>query len=158
MSVSASLRNARAAAGIASADLFPRVDGTLDLSRSGSSRATAVSFGPETGDDMRDRLRRAVDRFVDVRGMSDRDAAAALRALEIDVAVDLKGFTRDSRPGILALEKQTAALLKADRNTAIRRGVDVATLHFSQVWPLSSEQFIGRLESAGSVVCIEGNV
>ena len=38
-----------------------------------------------------------------------------------------------------------------------RNGVDVATLHFNQVWPLLSEQFIERLESAGSVVCIEGN-
>jgi 2-oxoglutarate ferredoxin oxidoreductase subunit alpha len=38
-----------------------------------------------------------------------------------------------------------------------RNGVDVATLHFSQVWPLAGEQFVGRLESAGSVVCVEGN-
>jgi 2-oxoglutarate ferredoxin oxidoreductase subunit alpha len=37
------------------------------------------------------------------------------------------------------------------------RGVDVATLHFNQVWPLAPEQFVSRLESAGSVVCIEGN-
>jgi 2-oxoglutarate ferredoxin oxidoreductase subunit alpha len=36
-------------------------------------------------------------------------------------------------------------------------GVDVGTLHFSQVWPLVSAQFMERLESAGSVVCIEGN-
>lgn len=36
-------------------------------------------------------------------------------------------------------------------------GVDVATLHFSQVWPLAPEQFLPRLESAGSVVCVEGN-
>ncbi|MEP7182938.1 MAG: tetratricopeptide repeat protein [Betaproteobacteria bacterium] len=63
---------------------------------------TAASFGPDTGDAMRDRLRRAFDRFVDVRGMSDRDAARLLREMEIDIAVDLKGFTRDSRPGILA--------------------------------------------------------
>ncbi|HEY5133475.1 MAG TPA: 2-oxoacid:acceptor oxidoreductase subunit alpha [Candidatus Krumholzibacteriaceae bacterium] len=42
--------------------------------------------------------------------------------------------------------------------TAIRaNGVDVATLHFSQVWPLVSAQFIARLEAAGSVVCVEGN-
>jgi 2-oxoglutarate/2-oxoacid ferredoxin oxidoreductase subunit alpha len=41
---------------------------------------------------------------------------------------------------------------------AIRgNGVDVATLHFSQVWPLVEEQFIERLRRAGSVVCVEGN-
>jgi 2-oxoglutarate ferredoxin oxidoreductase subunit alpha len=37
------------------------------------------------------------------------------------------------------------------------RGVDVATLHFSQVWPLVPAQFMGRLESAHRVVCVEGN-
>jgi 2-oxoglutarate ferredoxin oxidoreductase subunit alpha len=41
---------------------------------------------------------------------------------------------------------------------AIRgNGVDVATLHFSQVWPLVGEQFVSRLKKAGSVVCVEGN-
>ena len=34
----------------------------------------------------------------------------------------------------------------------------VGTLHFSQVWPLVPDQFLGYLESAGEVVCVEGNV
>jgi 2-oxoglutarate ferredoxin oxidoreductase subunit alpha len=33
----------------------------------------------------------------------------------------------------------------------------VAVLHFSQVWPLVPEQFLGHLESAGQAVCVEGN-
>jgi 2-oxoglutarate ferredoxin oxidoreductase subunit alpha len=36
-------------------------------------------------------------------------------------------------------------------------GEKVATLHFSQVWPMVPEQFMGHLESAGQVVSIEGN-
>jgi 2-oxoglutarate ferredoxin oxidoreductase subunit alpha len=36
-------------------------------------------------------------------------------------------------------------------------GEKVATLHFSQVWPLIPEQFIGYLESARNVVIVEGN-
>jgi predicted O-linked N-acetylglucosamine transferase (SPINDLY family) len=52
---------------------------------------------------MRERLRRAFPRFVDVRERSDRDVASMLRELEIDIAVDLKGFTANSRTGILAL-------------------------------------------------------
>jgi predicted O-linked N-acetylglucosamine transferase (SPINDLY family) len=63
---------------------------------------TAVSFGPETNDPMRERLRRAFPRFLDVRDRSDRDVANALRELEIDIAVDLKGFTANSRTGIFA--------------------------------------------------------
>ena len=33
----------------------------------------------------------------------------------------------------------------------------VGSLHFSQVWPLVPHQFLGALESAKEVVCIEGN-
>ena len=36
-------------------------------------------------------------------------------------------------------------------------GQSVATCHFSQVWPLAPEQFVGRLKKAGQVVVIEGN-
>ncbi len=40
------------------------------------------------------------------------------------------------------------------RNDSTRVGI----LHFSQVWPLVPDQFLGYLESAGEVVCVEGNV
>ncbi len=30
-------------------------------------------------------------------------------------------------------------------------------LHFSQVWPLLPEQFMGYLQEAKQVICIEGN-
>ena len=63
---------------------------------------TAVSIGPETNDDMRTRLRSAFDRFLDVRTRSDQEVAELLRALEIDIAVDLSGFTENSRPHIMA--------------------------------------------------------
>src|SRR5262249_53955502 len=39
---------------------------------------------------------------IDVRRMSDRDAASLMREREIDIAVDLMGFTVYCRPGILA--------------------------------------------------------
>ena len=52
---------------------------------------------------MRARLKAAVDRFVDVREHSDHQVAALLRELEIDIAVDLQGFTWGCRPGIFAL-------------------------------------------------------
>lgn len=62
----------------------------------------ALSFGPDSQGPMRRRLLRSFDRFVEVRAKSDREAAALLREMEIDIAVDLKGFTTDGRPGILA--------------------------------------------------------
>jgi protein O-GlcNAc transferase len=63
---------------------------------------TAISFGPDDGGAMRQRLQRAFDRFVDVRARSDVEVAALMQSLEIDIAVDLKGYTGDSRPAILA--------------------------------------------------------
>jgi len=62
----------------------------------------SLSFGPDSKSAMRQRLLRSFDRFVDVRTKSDREAAGLLREMEIDIAVDLKGFTTDGRPGILA--------------------------------------------------------
>jgi predicted O-linked N-acetylglucosamine transferase (SPINDLY family) len=61
---------------------------------------TAFSFGPDRSDAMRARAVRAFDRFVDVRHLPDTDAALLSRTLEVDIAVDLKGFTQDDRAGI----------------------------------------------------------
>jgi 2-oxoglutarate/2-oxoacid ferredoxin oxidoreductase subunit alpha len=36
-------------------------------------------------------------------------------------------------------------------------GEKVSTLHFSQVWPLVPEQFMGHRQDAGRVISIEGN-
>ncbi len=60
------------------------------------------SFGPDSGDDMRLRVEAAFDKFVDVRSKSDLEIAMLSRSLEIDIAIDLAGFTQDSRAGIFA--------------------------------------------------------
>jgi predicted O-linked N-acetylglucosamine transferase (SPINDLY family) len=63
---------------------------------------TAFSFGPESQDPMRRRLEAACE-FIDVRERPDREVALLARERQIDIAVDLKGFTQDCRPGIFAL-------------------------------------------------------
>jgi protein O-GlcNAc transferase len=62
----------------------------------------AFSYGPDAKDEMRQRLRAAFDRFIDVRGLADVEVAKLARGLAIDIAVDLKGFTRDARTGVFA--------------------------------------------------------
>ncbi len=44
-------------------------------------------------------------------------------------------------------------------SVAMLRGVgrSVASLHFSQVWPLVPDQFLDILQAAGEVICVEGN-
>ena len=51
---------------------------------------------------MRTRLKGAFERFIDVDAGGDFESAKLLRALEVDIAVDLMGFTQGCRPGILA--------------------------------------------------------
>lgn len=62
----------------------------------------AFSFGPDTADAMRDRAVRAFDHFHDVRLETYTAVAELVRTLEIDIAVDLNGFTSDARTGIFA--------------------------------------------------------
>ncbi|WP_162249247.1 MULTISPECIES: tetratricopeptide repeat protein [unclassified Rhizobacter] len=68
----------------------------------GRFEVIAFSFGPRSQDAMRQRLERAFDRFVDVHDLDDAQIVQRARELEIDIAVDLKGFTEDCRPGIFA--------------------------------------------------------
>ena len=60
----------------------------------------AYSFGPERQDHMRARVVAAMDHFHDLSGMDDRTAAMMARSHEIDIAIDLKGYTSGTRFGI----------------------------------------------------------
>ena len=63
----------------------------------------AISFGPLVEGAFRQRLERAFDNFIDARDRRDRDIAALLRELEVDIAIDLMGHTSTGRPGVFAL-------------------------------------------------------
>jgi predicted O-linked N-acetylglucosamine transferase (SPINDLY family) len=62
-----------------------------------------LSFGPPGKEAIRSRLERGFGRFIDVREMTDRTIADLMVKLEIDIAVDLAGYTGGGRPGVLAL-------------------------------------------------------
>jgi predicted O-linked N-acetylglucosamine transferase (SPINDLY family) len=63
----------------------------------------AFSFGADDGSAMHRRLGETFDVFHDVSKLSDSDAAQAVHRAGIDILVDLKGFTRGARTGILML-------------------------------------------------------
>ncbi|MEE9120740.1 MAG: 2-oxoacid:acceptor oxidoreductase subunit alpha [Syntrophobacteria bacterium] len=68
-------------------------------------------------------------------------------------------FQGDERPDLLLVTwgSNKGSVLEA----AAQLGNDstrVGILHFSQVWPLVPDRFLGHLESAAKVVCVEGNV
>lgn len=63
----------------------------------------AFSFSPKTQDVMQSRLQKNFDQFIDISNMSDQDVVALSRRMEIDIAIDLKGYTTNSRPEIFNL-------------------------------------------------------
>ena len=60
-----------------------------------------ISFGHDDQSGLRARLMKAFDRFHDVSNSSDREVAELLHEAEVDIAIDLMGYTEHSRPGIL---------------------------------------------------------
>jgi protein O-GlcNAc transferase len=63
---------------------------------------TAISVGQDDMSEMRARLKRAFDHFIEARELSDDEIAERIRTAEIDILVDLKGFTQDARTGVFA--------------------------------------------------------
>jgi predicted O-linked N-acetylglucosamine transferase (SPINDLY family) len=61
------------------------------------------SYGPDDASPMRRRLVNAFDHFVDIQDRSYPEAARYIAADEIDVLVDLTGYTKHARTQILAL-------------------------------------------------------
>jgi predicted O-linked N-acetylglucosamine transferase (SPINDLY family) len=68
----------------------------------GRFETVAISFKSDAHNDVRERLSASFDRFIDAQRMSDDDVARLVRELEIDIAVDLNGFTEGSRPFVFA--------------------------------------------------------
>ena len=92
--VSADFRNHPVAAQVV--ELFER----HDRSR---FETIAISFASNDGSAVRQRLEAAFDVFHDASAKSDAEIAALMSASDVDIAVDLTGYTDNCRPGILAL-------------------------------------------------------
>jgi predicted O-linked N-acetylglucosamine transferase (SPINDLY family) len=63
---------------------------------------TALSCGPDDDSDVRRRLQASFERFIDAQTYDDEQIAKLIKELEIDILVDLMGYTADSRTGVLA--------------------------------------------------------
>jgi protein O-GlcNAc transferase len=68
----------------------------------GRFEVIGFSYGSDDGSPMRARLGRAFDRFVDISAMPHREAARLIHADEVDILIDLKGYTHQARPAISA--------------------------------------------------------
>jgi len=61
-----------------------------------------ISTGPKDSSPLRQRIEAAFEHFHDLRERTDADVARFMREQEIDVVVDLTGYTQQERPRILA--------------------------------------------------------
>jgi len=71
----------------------------------------AINLGAAKDDPMQHRLRAAFDAFLDVEHLRDDQIVALCRSLEIDVAIDLTGFTQGARSGLFAARLAPIQLL-----------------------------------------------
>jgi len=62
----------------------------------------AYYCGPESSDGLNTRIRAAVEHFIDIRPMSDDEAAQRIVDDGIDILVDVNGHTRDARTAVFA--------------------------------------------------------
>ncbi len=87
----------------------------------------AYSLGADDGSAIRGMVNAAVDRFHDLSGRNDRDAANLIRADEIDILVDCAGHTTGSRFEITAQRPASVqALYLAYPSTIGSKRVDFA--------------------------------
>jgi predicted O-linked N-acetylglucosamine transferase (SPINDLY family) len=76
--------------------------GVLEQHDRGRFEIIGIALQPEDHSAFGQRVRHAFDQYVDVTHVSDREVAALMRERQIDIAVDLMGYTRWCRPGIFA--------------------------------------------------------
>jgi len=62
----------------------------------------AISLGADDGLGMRQRMQKSFERFIDARNQSDEEIAKLLRDMEVDIAVDMMGFTENALTAIFA--------------------------------------------------------
>ncbi len=78
------------------------IAGVLERHDRSRFEIAAISYGSNDHSAMRNRLEKAVDRFIDAPDRTDSAIARLMRDMEVDIAIDLKGHTGKARPGIFA--------------------------------------------------------
>ena len=78
------------------------LSGVIDAHDRGQFEIIGISLRADERSPTQERLSLAFDRFVDATGMSDAAIAALVQDLQVDIAVDLMGYTAAARPGVFA--------------------------------------------------------
>ncbi|MBV9252122.1 MAG: tetratricopeptide repeat protein, partial [Acetobacteraceae bacterium] len=84
------------AIGFLTAELFELHDRT-------NVEVLAYYCGPRTEDELQQRIRRAVDHWIDISDLTDQQAASRIVEDGIDILVDVNGYTKDARLKLFSL-------------------------------------------------------
>jgi len=76
------------------------IAGVIERHDKSRFETVGISLGIDDQSRLRSRFINAFDRFIDVRTLGNRQVAELMREMEIDIAVDLAGYTSDSRTEI----------------------------------------------------------
>jgi predicted O-linked N-acetylglucosamine transferase (SPINDLY family) len=100
-------RRPRIRVGVLSPDYYEHLNAHLlrplfELADRARFELYAYSLGADDGSLARARIRAAADCFRDLRSLSDQDAAQAIRGDDVDILLDVGGYTADARFGITA--------------------------------------------------------
>ena len=75
--------------------------GLFELHDKSKFEITALDSGGGDGSATRKRHEAAFDKFIDITKLSDEAVAEKIRAEEIDILVDVNGYTRNHRMGVV---------------------------------------------------------
>lgn len=78
------------------------IAGVLEQHNRDRFEIIAYSFGPNLNDKFRQRIISAVEIFYEISSFNDLQIIEHARSQNIDIAIDLKGYTQHSRPQIFA--------------------------------------------------------
>lgn len=80
----------------------------LELHDKSQFELIAISIGPKTNNAIRTRMESCFDHFFDVNDMTMHEVAKLIRTLEVDIAIDLSGYT--AQTGSLAFSYRPAPI------------------------------------------------
>lgn len=78
------------------------IAGVLERHDKSRFETIAISLGIDDQSRLRTRMLSAFDRFVDARNMGSEQIAQLMREMEVDIAIDLGGYTSDTRTDIFS--------------------------------------------------------
>src|SRR5207237_10405405 len=78
------------------------VSGVIEAHDRAAFEIIGYDFSLPASDDYRSRLERASDRLVPIGELSDQEASQRIADDEVDIIIDINGWTMRSRPAVLA--------------------------------------------------------